>query len=55
MSNTVAVGAVLAMLGGDLQVFKDLLQEEFKRKGDDIVLRVNQVLEKIRHENQLPA
>jgi 2-oxoglutarate/2-oxoacid ferredoxin oxidoreductase subunit alpha len=37
MSNTVAVGAVVAMLGGDLQVFKDLLQDEFGRKGEEIV------------------
>jgi Pyruvate/2-oxoacid:ferredoxin oxidoreductase gamma subunit len=32
MSNTVAVGAVVAMLGGDLQVFKDLLKDEFSEK-----------------------
>jgi 2-oxoglutarate/2-oxoacid ferredoxin oxidoreductase subunit alpha len=37
MSNTVAVGAVIAMLGGDLQVFKDLLKDEFGRKGEEIV------------------
>jgi len=40
MSNTVAVGAVVAMLGGDLGVFKDLLKDEFGRKGEEIV-RIN--------------
>jgi 2-oxoglutarate ferredoxin oxidoreductase subunit alpha len=37
MSNTVAVGAVVAMLDGDLEVFKDLLKDEFGRKGENIV------------------
>ena len=37
MSNTVAVGAVVAMLSGDLQVVKDLLQDEFGHKGEEVV------------------
>jgi 2-oxoglutarate ferredoxin oxidoreductase subunit alpha len=37
MSNTVAIGAVTALLGGDLQVFKDLLSDEFGRKGEETV------------------
>jgi 2-oxoglutarate/2-oxoacid ferredoxin oxidoreductase subunit alpha len=37
MSNTVAIGAVIALLGGDLEVFKDLLTDEFKKKSEDIV------------------
>jgi len=37
MSNTVAVGAAMAMLGGDLEVFKNLLKDEFGRKGEEIV------------------
>jgi 2-oxoglutarate/2-oxoacid ferredoxin oxidoreductase subunit alpha len=37
MSNTVALGAAIALLGADLQVFKDLLLEEFGQKGEQIV------------------
>jgi len=37
MSNTVAIGAVTALLGGDLQIFKDLLSDEFGRKGEETV------------------
>jgi 2-oxoglutarate/2-oxoacid ferredoxin oxidoreductase subunit alpha len=37
MSNTVAIGAVVAMLSGDLEVFKDLLRDEFGKKGEKIV------------------
>jgi 2-oxoglutarate/2-oxoacid ferredoxin oxidoreductase subunit alpha len=37
MSNTVALGAAIALLGGNLQVFKDLLSDEFGQKGEEIV------------------
>jgi 2-oxoglutarate ferredoxin oxidoreductase subunit alpha len=37
MSNTVAIGAVTALLGGDLQIFKDLLSDEFGRKGEETI------------------
>jgi 2-oxoglutarate/2-oxoacid ferredoxin oxidoreductase subunit alpha len=37
MSNTVALGAAIALLGGSLQVFKDLLSDEFGQKGEEIV------------------
>jgi len=37
MSNTVAIGAVTALLGGDLDVFKGLLSDEFGRKGEETV------------------
>lgn len=37
MSNTVALGAAIALLGADLQVFKDLLQDEFGQKGAEMV------------------
>lgn len=33
LSNTVAVGATLGLLGGDFQVLLDLVNEEFKNKG----------------------
>jgi 2-oxoglutarate ferredoxin oxidoreductase subunit alpha len=37
MSNTVALGGAIALLGADLQVFKDLLQDEFGKKGKEMV------------------
>lgn len=37
LSNTVALGAVAALLGGDLLVIKKLLKEEFSRKGEEVV------------------
>lgn len=37
MNNTVAIGAAVALLGGDLHVVKDMLQEEFGGKGKDVV------------------
>lgn len=37
MSNTVALGAAIALLGADLQIFKDLLQDEFGQKGEKMV------------------
>jgi 2-oxoglutarate/2-oxoacid ferredoxin oxidoreductase subunit alpha len=42
MSNTVALGATIALLGADLRVFKDLLQDEFGQKGEEMV-KVNQL------------
>lgn len=37
MSNTVALGAVIALLGADLQTFKDLLLSEFGQKSEEMV------------------
>jgi 2-oxoglutarate/2-oxoacid ferredoxin oxidoreductase subunit alpha len=37
MSNTVAIGAAIALLGGDLQAIKDLLRDEFGNKGEEVV------------------
>jgi len=37
LSNTVALGATIAILGGDLQIFKELLSEQFRNKGEKIV------------------
>jgi 2-oxoglutarate ferredoxin oxidoreductase subunit alpha len=37
MSNTVALGAAIALLGGDLQVFQDLLLDEYGAKGEKMV------------------
>jgi len=45
MSNTVALGSAIALLGGDLQVFQDLLQDEFGKKGKEIVRIDNQAAE----------
>lgn len=37
MSNTVATGAVLGMLGMDIDVLVNILKDTFKKKGDDVV------------------
>lgn len=37
MNNTVAIGAAISLMGGDLQPIKDMLQEEFGSKGKDVV------------------
>ena len=37
MGNTVAVGALTALLGGDLEIFKKLITDEFANKGTKIV------------------
>lgn len=42
MSNTVALGAAIGLLGGDLQTFKDLLHDEYGQKGEEMV-KVNQL------------
>jgi 2-oxoglutarate/2-oxoacid ferredoxin oxidoreductase subunit alpha len=42
MSNTVALGATIALLGADLQVFKDLLHDEYGQKGEEMV-KINQL------------
>ena len=42
MSNTVALGVAIALLGADLQIFKDLLLDEFGSKGEETV-KVNQL------------
>jgi 2-oxoglutarate ferredoxin oxidoreductase subunit alpha len=37
MINTVAMGASLSVMGGDLSIFEDLLKEQFSRKGQEVV------------------
>ncbi|MGE5041309.1 MAG: 2-oxoacid:acceptor oxidoreductase subunit alpha [Candidatus Levyibacteriota bacterium] len=37
LSNTVALGAVVALLGGNVEILKDMLREEFGHKGDEAV------------------
>ncbi len=37
LSNTVALGASVALLGGSIDIFKDLLEEEFEHKGEEVV------------------
>lgn len=37
MSNTVALGAAIALLGADLQIFKNLLLDEYGSKGEEMV------------------
>jgi len=41
MKNTIALGASLSILGGNIEVLLDLIAEQFKKKGDEIV-RFNQ-------------
>ena len=38
VANTVAMGAVLGMLGMDLPLFLDIISETFRKKGDDVVI-----------------
>lgn len=37
MSNTTALGASLALIGGDLKILHNLISEQFKRKGETVV------------------
>lgn len=37
LRNTVALGAVVALLGGDLKILKDLLSEEFSKRHPELV------------------
>ena len=37
MLNTVSVGASIAMLGGDVGIFEDILKHQFARKGQEVV------------------
>jgi 2-oxoglutarate/2-oxoacid ferredoxin oxidoreductase subunit alpha len=37
MVNTIAVGASLALLGGDMELFKQIIVEQFQRKGQEVV------------------
>jgi 2-oxoglutarate ferredoxin oxidoreductase subunit alpha len=41
MKNTIALGASISILGGKIEVLLDLIAEQFKKKGDEIV-RFNQ-------------
>jgi 2-oxoglutarate ferredoxin oxidoreductase subunit alpha len=36
-TNTVAIGAVLGMLGMELDIFSEIIKDTFKKKGEDIV------------------
>ena len=45
LRNTVALGATLALLGGDLKILKGLLAEEFKRKGEEVIKNNQNVCE----------
>ncbi len=37
MRNTIAMGATLAVLGGTLETFSQIIKEQFGRKGDEVV------------------
>lgn len=37
MKNTIALGASLAVMGGDLGLLKDILAKQFSRKGEEVV------------------
>lgn len=37
MSNTVALGATIGILGGDIKYLKNLLSEEFAKKGEEVI------------------
>ena len=37
MANTVAIGAVLGMLGMELDIFSGIIEDTFKKKGEDII------------------
>lgn len=37
MANTVAIGAVLGMLGMDLNILAGIIKDAFKKKGDEII------------------
>ncbi len=37
MSNTTALGASLALIGGDMEILHRLISEQFKRKGENVV------------------
>jgi len=42
MSNIVALGAVVEILNGDLEILKNLIKEEFEHKGEEVVLKNHQ-------------
>lgn len=46
MKNTIALGASLALLGGDMEILHDLLEELFGKKGEQIVQFNQQFAEK---------
>ncbi len=43
--NIVAMGAVLALVGDELSLIKEIIQEQFSRKGNDVVAHNNAALE----------
>lgn len=49
MVNTIALGASLAIMGGDLQLFYKIIEHEFKHKGDQVI-EFNKKLAKIGFE-----
>jgi 2-oxoglutarate ferredoxin oxidoreductase subunit alpha len=49
MANTVSIGAVLGMLGMDLEILLDIIKSTFKKKGDEII-NANSSTAKAGHE-----
>lgn len=43
--NIIAMGAVLALVGDELGLFREIIQEQFSRKGNDVVTQNNAALE----------
>lgn len=37
MMNTIATGASIAILGGDIELFNDILRDQFKKKGQEVI------------------
>ncbi len=54
MVNTIAVAASIALLGGTLQVFEELIHQQFDRKGKDVV-NFNLRLAKIGHDEAMKS
>jgi len=46
MKNTIALGASLALLGTDLKIFNELISQQFRRKGEDVIKFNEQFAEK---------
>jgi len=46
MKNTIALGAILAVLGSDLEVLNNLLEKQFGKKGQEIIAFNKQFAEK---------
>lgn len=37
MLNTIATGASIAILGGNVEIFNDILRDQFKKKGEEVI------------------